>query len=93
MAESDARFIHESLQDAKTVKTLLNALSKGFAKGEMTLSDEENELVLQTANLVNLRIKAARENGHCSVNLRVTWAEPDSGTDVQKQKPQITPLK
>ena len=89
MAENDARFVHESLQDAKTIKTLLNALSKGFAKGEMTLSDEDDALVLRTADLINVRIKAARENGQCSVNLRVTWAEPHSGTDTQKQKPEI----
>lgn len=90
MAENDARFIHESLQDAKTIKTLLNALSKGFAKGEMTLSDEDDELVLRTADLINVRIKAVRENGQCSVNLRVAWAEPESGTERQKQKPQIS---
>lgn len=91
MADNDARFVHESLQDAKTVKTLLNALSKGFAKGEMTLSDEENELTLQTAELVNVRITAARENGQCSFNLCVTWAEPNNGISVRKQRPQITP--
>ena len=38
---TDKRFSHESMQDAKTIKTLLSALSKGFPKGELSLGDED----------------------------------------------------
>lgn len=76
MGNATTRFRHESLQDAKTVKTLLSSLSKGFSKGELRLSDDDDELVLETGELMTLRIKAEREDGRCVFSLRVTWADP-----------------
>ncbi|MGR3805735.1 amphi-Trp domain-containing protein [Marinibacterium profundimaris] len=76
MSNDTSRFIHDSLQDAKTIKSLLTALSKGLSKGEMTLSDGDKELVLQTAKLISVRIKAERENGQCEVSLNLSWADP-----------------
>lgn len=76
MGGSNKRFTHESLQDAKTIKSLLSALSKGFAKGEMTLGDDDEEFVLKTASLMTVRIKAEREDGRSEVSLRVSWADP-----------------
>lgn len=80
MSGQNARFSHESLQDRKTIKTLLTALTKGLSKGEMILGDDEEELVLQTAELMNVRIKATREDGQCQFNLRVSWSDPDAPT-------------
>ncbi|APZ54154.1 amphi-Trp domain-containing protein [Salipiger abyssi] len=88
MADENRRFTHESLQDAKTIKTLLSALSKGFSKGEMHLGDGEEELVLKTADLLNLRIKAEREDGRCEVSLRVSWADPEAPVQ-RKGSPRI----
>ena len=51
--------------------------------GEMTLGDDEEELVLQTAELMNVRIKATREDGQCQFNLRVSWSDPDAPTQGQ----------
>lgn len=77
MGGSSRRFTHESLQDAKSIRTLLSELSKGFAKGEMTLSDDEGELVLNTGGLMNVRVKAEREAGRCQFSLRVSWSDPE----------------
>ncbi|WP_300534686.1 amphi-Trp domain-containing protein [uncultured Mameliella sp.] len=88
MSDDKGRFSHESLQDAKTIKTLLTALAKGFSKGEMTLGDEDDELVLKTAGLMNLRIKGERQDGQCEVSLRVTWADPAEPA-TRKEKPRI----
>ncbi|MGI3163537.1 amphi-Trp domain-containing protein [Pseudooceanicola sp. 200-1SW] len=88
MANGNARFSHESLQDAKTIKTLLTALSKGFAKGELILGDEDDELVLKTAQLMTLRLKAERDEGRCEVTLRVSWSDP-SAPEARKGKPRI----
>lgn len=76
MGGSTRRFSHESLQDAKTIKSLLTSLAKGFSKGEMTLGDDDDELVLKTEGLMNVRIKAEREDGRCQVSLRVSWSDP-----------------
>ena len=86
---ADKRFSHESLQDAKTIKTLLTALSKGFARGEMTLSDDNHALVLQTGKLMTLRIKGERAEGRCSVNLRISWTDPEAPDKGTKGRPKI----
>ena len=78
MGGSPRRFSHESLQDAKTLKTLLNELAKGFGKGELALGDGAEELVLKSGGLMNLRVKAEREGGRCQVSLRVSWPDPDA---------------
>lgn len=88
MSDGNGRFTHESLQDAKTIKTLLAALSKGFSKGEMTLGDEDDALVLTPTGLLNVRIKAERADGKCEFSLRVTWSDPSKPAP-QKQKPRI----
>lgn len=77
MGSSNRRFTHESLQDAKTIKALLTALSRGFSKGEMTLGDDDDQLVLKTGGLMNLRIRAEQEDGRCELRLRVSWSDPD----------------
>ncbi|WP_425049256.1 amphi-Trp domain-containing protein [Psychromarinibacter sp. S121] len=88
MSDDNARFRHESLQDAKTIKTLLTALSKGFSKGEMTLGDEDEELVLKVDGLMNVRIKGEREDGRCEFSLRVRWSDPAAPV-ASKGKPRI----
>lgn len=88
MSNPDKRFTHESLQDAKTIKSLLSSLAKGFSKGEMTLGDDDDELVLRTDGLMTVRIKAEREDGRCEVSLRVSWADPDAPAQ-QKGMPRI----
>ncbi|WP_163846948.1 amphi-Trp domain-containing protein [Pseudooceanicola aestuarii] len=76
MGTSDRQFLHESLQDAKTVKTLLTALAKGFSNKEITLGDDTDELVMTTADLMTVRIKADRQGPDCQVSLRVSWTDP-----------------
>ncbi|SOH92226.1 amphi-Trp domain-containing protein [Monaibacterium marinum] len=89
MADDTSRFTHESLEDAKTIKTLLTALSKGFSKGQMTLGDGDKELVLDTGGLMTVRIKAQREDGQNQFNLRVSWTDPAQPAP-SKGTPQIT---
>lgn len=88
MSEQNRRFSHESLQDPKTIKTLLSSLAKGFSKGELSLGDDDGELVLQTGGLMNLRLKAEREDGRCEISLRVYWSDPEE-TAPSKGQPRI----
>jgi len=81
MSHTDGKFRHESLQDRKTIKALLNALTKGIGAGEITLSDGDGDLTLPVEGLLTLRIKADRSEGACRVDLRISWTEenaPDS---------------
>lgn len=87
MSQPDGKFRHESLQDRKTIKTLLAALTKGIAAGEITLSDGDKDLVLPVEGLMAVRIRADRSDGACRVDLRISWTE-DSDTE-NTSAPQI----
>ncbi|WP_424985443.1 amphi-Trp domain-containing protein [Microbulbifer sp. S227A] len=88
MANSDGKFLHESLQDRKSVKSLLEALTKAIGKGEITLSDGDDDLGLPLDDLLTLRIKANRSDGNCVVNIRLSWSE-DSQAPRDRGKPSI----
>lgn len=75
MSYPDGKFRHESLQDRKSIRTLLDALSKGIGKGELALVDGEDELLLPLDGLMTLRLKADRSDGQCKVDLRISWSE------------------
>ena len=89
MGSAQTRFTHESLQDPKTIKTLLTSLSKGLSKGELTLSDGDKDLVLQTGGLMTVRIRAEREDGQCELSLHVSWTDP-ANPSPKKKTPTIT---
>lgn len=89
MGKDATRFRHESMQDAKTVKTLLTALSKGFAKGELSLSDDGEELILTPKGPLTLRLKADRDEGRCRVDLRVSWLEENGAAAKNKPAPKV----
>ncbi|MBY8974510.1 amphi-Trp domain-containing protein [Rhodobacteraceae bacterium NNCM2] len=88
MSNSDGKFRHESLQNRKTIKALLEAVTKGIAKGELTLNDDGNELTLVPDGLLTLRIKADKADGNCRLDLRLSWSE-ESATPQNKKAPKI----
>lgn len=88
MSSSDGKFLHESLQDRKSVKALLEALTKAIGKGEITLSDDDNDLTLPLDKLLNLRIKADRSDGACKVDIRLSWTER-APAPVRKSTPEL----
>lgn len=75
MSSSEGKFLHESLQDRKSIKSLLEALTKAIGKGEVVLSDGDDELTLPVDKLLTLRIKANRSNGNCVIGVKLSWAE------------------
>ena len=85
MNAPDGKFRHESLQDRKTIKLILEAMTKGIGKGELTLSDGDEALTLPIDGLLTLRIKADRSDGASRIDLRVSWNEQVE--QVTKKKP------
>ncbi|MBL1352470.1 MAG: amphi-Trp domain-containing protein [Zetaproteobacteria bacterium] len=67
------QFHHESLQDSKSIGQLLEAISKGFARGELNFSDDVDDIQLQAEGLLHLKISASQEDGRNRISLRVTW--------------------
>ncbi|WP_071673436.1 amphi-Trp domain-containing protein [Nioella nitratireducens] len=87
MSQPDGKFRHESLQDRKTIKALLTALTKGIGAGEITFGEDDKTLVLPVDGLMTLRIKADRSDGACRVDLRISWTEDNDTTSTSA--PQI----
>ncbi len=79
MKQDAKNFRHESLQDQKSIKEILTALTNGVAKGKVTLSDDRGEVVLQPEGLLHLKITAGQDEDANSLTLRLRWRSGDQG--------------
>lgn len=77
MKRGKLSFRHESLQDAKTIKGILKALTDGMASGKLSFSDADDSIELHPAGLMNLKITARQEDSLNRVNIRITWQSED----------------
>ena len=66
-------FKHESLHDAKSIQEILKAVTKGIAKGKLTFSDEDGEILMEPEGLLNLKVTASQDEVQNRVNIRITW--------------------
>ncbi len=69
----NAKFVHESLQDQNSIKSLLKAISNGIGKGKVVLEDEDGVLTLNPEGLLHLKISASEEEDKSKINLRISW--------------------
>ena len=80
MSRSIDRFKHESLQDAESIVTYLQALAEGFAKGSVCLASNGNELWLEPQGLLRMRVEAKRDGDQTKVVMKVSWRNEDADT-------------
>ena len=73
MKRGKLSFRHESLQDSKTIKGVLKALTDGLASGKLSFSDADDSIELEPRGLMNLKITASQEDNLNKVNIRITW--------------------
>ncbi|MCU7814135.1 MAG: amphi-Trp domain-containing protein [Candidatus Thiodiazotropha sp. (ex Lucinoma kastoroae)] len=73
MRQGKKNFRHESLQDRASIQALLKSISQGIAKGKLTLSDEDDEMVMQPDGLLQLKVTAAQDAERHRINLRIAW--------------------
>ncbi|MFC1774327.1 amphi-Trp domain-containing protein [Pseudomonadota bacterium] len=66
-------FRHESLQDARTIKGILKALTDGLASGKLSFSDADDSIELKPRGLMKLKITATQEDTMNRVNIRIAW--------------------
>ncbi len=67
------RFSHESLQNEKTIKVLMEALSNGLAKGKVVLEDENDSMILEPKGLLKLKISANQDEDRSRITVRISW--------------------
>lgn len=87
MRTSENIFRHESLQDARSIRDVLESISRGLQEGRLTFSDEDGEIVMEPSGLLELKLTAAREDSTNKLSLRISWRSRD------RQKHQRKPLK
>lgn len=73
MKQVNKSFRHESLQDLKSVKEILKAVTNGMAKGKVTLSDDRGELVLEPEGLLHLKMTARQDDDDSRLTIRLRW--------------------
>ena len=73
MRHQKDRFRHDSLQDAKSISRILDAITKGIAKGKLVFSDEDDKIVIEPDGLLELKVIASREDDRQRINIRVSW--------------------
>jgi len=84
MRQSKNSFRHESLQDAKTIQEILKSITKGIAKGKLSFSDEDGEIVMEPEGLLNLKVTATQDELQHRLNIRITWQSEEK---VKQKKP------
>ncbi len=73
--EKETRFKYESVQDAETLKRYLEAVTAGFAAGELRFSSREGELALHPKGMVGFLIEARSTGGRMKLHLKFSWRE------------------
>ena len=84
MRQNKNSFRHESLQDTKTIQEILKSINKGIAKGKLTFSDEDGEIVMEPEGLLNLKVTADKDETRHRLNIRITWQSEEK---VKQKKP------
>ncbi len=81
MRQNKKTFSHVSLQDAQSIQPILKAIEKGIAKGKMTFSDEEDEIILKPEGLLRFKLSASESETKHQLNIKISWAIDDPKLD------------
>jgi len=68
-------FRHESLQNRDSIQTILEALTRGIAKGKVSFSDDDDSISMAPDGLLNLKLIVSQEDNRNRINLRITWED------------------
>lgn len=81
MRQNKKTFTHLSLQDAKSIQPILKSIEKGIAKGEMSFSDEDDEIILKPEGLLRFKITASESETKHQLNIKISWNIDDPKLD------------
>ena len=73
-------FRHESLQDRDSIQAILEALTRGIAKGKVSFSDDDDSISMAPDGLLNLKLIVSQEDNRNRINLRITWEDRQEKT-------------
>ena len=73
-------FRHESLQNRDSIQAILEALTRGIAKGKVSFSDDDDSISMAPDCLLNLKLIVSQEDNRNRINLRITWEDRQEKT-------------
>jgi len=73
--DKESRFKYESAQDAETLKRYLEAVTAGFAAGELRFASREGEVALHPKGMIGFLIEAKSMGGRMKLHLKFSWRE------------------
>ena len=73
MQSDKNKFTHLSLQDAKSIKPILNAINKGLNQGEMVFKNSDDEIILSPEGLLRLKISASKTSTRHKLDIKISW--------------------
>jgi amphi-Trp domain-containing protein len=84
MKTTQEEFKHESLEDAESLARYLRAITDGFAKGSLAISNRGGSIALEPTGLVHLELRARKTRDAVRLVLEFRWKPedergPDSG--------------
>ena len=81
MRQNKKTFTHLSLQDAKSIQPILKSIEKGIASGEMSFSDEDDEIILKPEGLLRFKVTASESETKHQLNIKISWNIDDPKLD------------
>ena len=84
MRHGKRNFLHQSLQDKKSIQDILKAITGGIARGKLTFSDEDEKIVMRPEGLLELKVTAAQEDNRNKFSIRISWQVEDQGDRKRK---------
>ncbi len=85
MRRGKRSFRHQSLQDKKSIRDILEAITSGVAKGKISFSDEDDKIVMRPEGLLDLKITATQEENRNRFNIRISWQVEEKTVNRKKQ--------
>ncbi len=73
MRDDKNSFRHESLQDRESIREILEAITRGIARGKVAFSDADDKMVMKPEGLLRLKLTASQEDSSQRINIRISW--------------------
>ena len=85
MRKGKSSFRHDSLQDRKSIQSILKSISDGLAKGKITFADEDDNIEMKPDGLLDLKVTATQESNKNRINVRISWQTDDGNKRKEKK--------
>jgi amphi-Trp domain-containing protein len=74
----EARFTHESFQDACSIAAYFQSLIEGFEQGSIVLTSDEGELNLHPKDMLTFAVRAKKKGEKTKLTIKISWKDTGS---------------